>query len=76
MVEAKRREEYSQMKDAIMARKQQPYVWNGQKLTHAKDLDNPIFQDELELIVVGADVEALYPSLTDVTWPTFVTRLS
>ena len=23
-------------------------------------------QDELELIVVGADVEALYPSLTDV----------
>ena len=23
-------------------------------------------QDDLELIVVGADVEALYPSLTDV----------
>ena len=66
MVEARRREENSQMKDAIMVRKQRPDAWNGHKLTHARDVDNTMVQDDLELIVVRADVEALYPSLTDV----------
>ena len=53
------------MKDGIMVRKQRPDTWNGHKLTHARDVDNSMVQDDLELIVVGADVEALFKSKTD-----------
>ena len=38
-------------------------MWKGQKLTDARDVDNAMVQDDLKLIVVGAD---MYPSLTDV----------
>ena len=53
------------MKDGIMVRKQRPDTWNGHKLTHARDVNNSMVQDDLELIVVGADVEALFKSKTD-----------
>ena len=31
----------------------------------ARDVDSSIIQDEIEMVIVGADVEALYMSLTD-----------
>ena len=34
-------------------------------MVYAEDVDNEMVQEEVELVVVGADVEALYPSLTD-----------
>ena len=41
-------------------------LWKGEKVVYAKDVDNDRVQDHGELVVVGADVEALYPSLQDI----------
>ena len=41
-------------------------VWNGEKVTYAKDVSNAMVQDQHEIVVIGADVEALYPSLLDI----------
>ena len=47
------------VKDAILVKKQHPATWRGQTLTHARDVDNARVQDDLELVVVGADMEQL-----------------
>ena len=47
-------------------RRQLPKTWRGERLTHARDVANDQVQNVLELVVVGADVVALYPSLTDI----------
>ena len=41
-------------------------MWESEVLVHAKDVANDCVQDHLQLVVVGADVEALYPNLTDI----------
>ena len=38
----------------------------GEEMIFAKDVDNAMVQDPKELVVVGADVEALYPNLVDI----------
>ena len=38
----------------------------GERLSHARDMANDQVQDVLELVGVGADVVALYFSLTDI----------
>ena len=66
MVEARRADDKQQSKDAILVRRQLLKTWRGERLTHARDVANDQVQDVLELVVVGADVVALYPSLTDI----------
>ena len=44
---------------------EQPKTWRGERLLYAKDVENIKVQDEVELVVVGADVEVLFLSLTD-----------
>ena len=41
-------------------------LWKGERVVYAKDVDNDEVQNKGELVVVGADVEALYPSLQDI----------
>ena len=64
MVEARRAE------DRNMAEKcksvETPMVWEGERIVYAKDVSNNMVQDQHQVVVVGADVEALYPNLVDV----------
>jgi hypothetical protein len=66
MVEARRADDKQQSKDPILVRRQLPKTWRGERLNDARDVANDQVQDVLELVVVGADVVALYPSLTDI----------
>jgi hypothetical protein len=66
MVDARRAADRSKAEDAVLIRKEYKKTWMGEDLTHAKDVDNERVQDVLQLVVIGADVEALYPSLTDI----------
>ena len=34
-------------------------LWEGKKVTHARDVPNAMVQDKEEVVVVGADMEAL-----------------
>ena len=43
-----------------------PEVWEGERIIYAKDVCNTMVQDQHRIVVVGADVEALYPNLVDV----------
>ena len=54
--------------DAKLTKVVEPPVklWKGEKVVYARDVDNALVQDHGDLVVVGADVEALYPSLVDV----------
>jgi hypothetical protein len=36
--------------------------WGGEDVIHAKNVDNTLIQDILQVVVVGADVEALFPN--------------
>ena len=38
----------------------------GEDVIHAKDVDNTLIQDILQVVVIGADVEALFPNLADI----------
>ena len=40
--------------------------WEGERVTFARDVDNAKVQDHDEVVVVGADLEALYPNLVDI----------
>jgi hypothetical protein len=45
------------------------YIYEEEKdedLIYADEVDNGLVQGDLELVVIGADAEGLYPSLTDV----------
>ena len=74
MVDARRAADRSKAEDAVLIRKEYKKMWED--LTHAKDVDNERVQDVLQLVVIGADVEALYPSMTDtLRWRTSALRL-
>ena len=69
MADARRKEEQAAEKDAIIVRKQRPVrqtTKEGYTLTHAKDVPPEMVQDDMELVVIGADVVSLYPSMTDI----------
>ena len=68
MTESRKRNEAQEIRNAILVRRrrvEKPTQWNGEDLVYAEDVGNEMVQDEVDLVVVGADVEALYPSLTD-----------
>ena len=54
--------------EALKSRVKAPPMrfWNGERVVYAKDVSNAMVQDKQEVVVIGADVEALYPSLLDI----------
>ena len=62
----RRRKEKQEAQNAMLISKQRLRLWKGEKLTYADEVDNNLVQDELELVVIGADAVGLYPSMTDV----------
>ena len=66
MVDARRAADKEEARESMSSMKPPMRLWNGEKVTHAKDVDNVLVQDGEEMVVVGADVEALYPSMVDV----------
>ena len=66
MVDARRAAYRSRAEDAFLIRKEYKKTWMGEDITHAKDVDKEMVQDVLQLLVIQADVEALYPRLTDI----------
>ena len=68
MTESRKRNEAQEIRNAILVRRrrvEKPTQWNGEDLVYAEDVGSEMVQDEVDLVVVGANVEALYPSLTD-----------
>ena len=66
MTQSRKKKENQDIKNAILIKKRNlPKTWKGEKLIYAKDVRNDMIQDEMEVVIVGADVKALYPSLTD-----------
>ena len=65
---SRKRMEDQEIQNAILMRKRKPTpkTWKGEKMIHARDANPNDIQDTLELVVVGADVEALYPNLSDI----------
>ena len=49
-----------------MSRREVKRKWGNEDLIHAKDVDRDCVQDPLQLVVIGADVEALYLNLSDI----------
>ena len=68
MMEARRKRSQQKMKDGLICRKAggEKKSWNGHQLISAKDVKNEEIQNSLEMVIIGADVQALYPSLADV----------
>ena len=68
MADSRRKEEQRIIQDAILIRNRvnKPATVKGQKVTYATDVDRNLVQDEDELVLVGADVVFLYPSMTDI----------
>ena len=68
MTASRKKKESQEILDAmvIKRRKTLPKTWKGERLIHACEVENDKVQEEPDLVVVGSDVEALYPSLTDV----------
>ena len=64
----KKKEQTSMERDITLERKRQPKTWRGQRLVRAKEVSTDRIQDkDTPMVCVGSDVEALYPSLEDVT---------
>ena len=52
--------------DMILTEKREAKTWRGQKLVGGREVNNSQVQDrDKKMLVVGSDVEALYPSLED-----------
>ena len=39
-----------------------PLIWEGEGIVYARDVSNSMVQDRSQVVVVGTDVEALYPN--------------
>ena len=65
MVEARRASDRDKAKDSKVV-KEPMKKWGGEDVIHAKDVDNTLIQDILQVVVIGADVEALFPNLADI----------
>ena len=68
MKEARIKQSQQAIKDAMIVRKSDRVgkTWKGKKLISAKDVKPEEIQDKLEMVIVGADVQAVYPSLLDI----------
>ena len=70
MMEARKRRSQQKMKDALLCRKtarsSAKRYWNNQELISSRDVENSSVQEELEMVIIGSDVKALYPSLSDI----------
>ena len=64
MVESRRIEDRNEAKESKVL--DYPKVWEGETIVYARDVNNSMIQDPRQVVVVGADVEALYPNLVDV----------
>jgi hypothetical protein len=61
----KKKEFHERRKRKLADRKKRSRTYRGEKVVDAKDVKAGTMQDE-ELVVIGADVKSLYPSLPDV----------
>ena len=60
MIEARRAADREEARKS-MAKQPPMREWEGEVVVHAREVDNAKVQDQSEVVVVGADVEALYP---------------
>ena len=66
MSESRKKADRMKAGDLAVVRKQHhPKTYKGQRLLSAKDVVVGEAQDDLEVVVIGSDVSALYPSLDD-----------
>ena len=65
MVEARRAADRDKARESNYV-KDPMRKWGEEDIIYARDVDNDLVQDHKQVIVVGADVEALYPNLTDI----------
>ena len=68
MTASRKRKDRQEIQDAtvIRRRKTMPKTWRGEKIIYASEVTSSQIQEELDLVIIGSDVQALYPSLTDV----------
>ena len=66
MVDARQAADRVKDREAMAKTEVMRKKWNDEDLIHAKDVDNKFIQDIMQLVAVGADVEALYPNLSDI----------
>ena len=59
MAEARRAADKDMARLSSMSKKTPMKEWEGERVTFARDVDNEKVQDHEEVVVVGADVEAL-----------------
>ena len=62
----KRKEFHERRKRKLLNRKRMSKSYNGEKLIDARDVTREEIQDDSDLVVIGAGVEGLYPSLPDI----------
>ena len=65
MIDARRAADKEEARKS-MAKQPPMREWEGEVVVHAREVDNAKVQDQSEVVVVGADVEALYPNLVDI----------
>ena len=68
MTASRKRRDRQEVEDAMITRRRRTLskTWKGERLIHASEAQNSSIQEELDLVVIGSDVQALYPSLSDV----------
>jgi hypothetical protein len=68
MIMSRKMKDRQEVQDAMIVKRKKvlPKTFKGERLFHANEVHNSRVQEELDLVVVGSDVEALYPSLTDI----------
>ena len=69
MMMSRKKRENQETRNAILIRKRKegnlPQFINGEKVVYAMDVHNSEVQEDVEVVINGADVEALNPSLSD-----------
>ena len=67
MMMSRKQRENQETRNAILIRKRKegnlPQFINKEGVVYAKDVHNSKVQDDVEVVIIGADVEALYPVL-------------
>jgi hypothetical protein len=65
MMECRKKKETQETKNITVIRAATQKTWKGQKLKDARSSSRQEIQEKLIPVIVGADVQALYPSLSD-----------
>ena len=68
MLKSRKRQELLKKREhRLLKRRNRSKMFNGKRLLEAKDkIRQEVIQDEKDLTVTGADVEGLYPNLSDI----------